>query len=64
MTSEELKQLTSKYNSDRKNYNFPTTPCSEESIKSMFDNWPELNNYTGEELIYKLACINYHLAFD
>ena len=63
-TKEQIAQITKEYNEKRKNYDFPTTSCAESGIESMFNIYPELLEYEGDELIYKLACVNYHLAFD
>lgn len=64
LTREEIAQITKEYNEKRKNFNFPTTSCSESGIESMYNLYPDLADYSGDALIEKLAIINYHIAFD
>lgn len=63
-TKEQIAQITKEYNEKRHSFNFPTTSCAETGIESMYNIYPDLANYSGEELIEKIAIINYHLAFD
>jgi len=66
MTQEEISALTKDYNEKRKSFSFHTVAASESGIKSILANWPELEQYKDdkETLIYKIACILHHLAFD
>lgn len=64
LTKETISQITKEYNEKRNQFSFPTVEYSEESMESLLTEWPELLKYRGETLIYKIAVIIYHLAYD